>query len=393
MSNPKFSIVIPTRDRPATFRHTLATALAQPGDDYEIVVADNCGSPATRMIVDDAVTHGPRIVYLRSDEILPMGENWERGVRACSGEYVTVLGDDDGLLPSALQVARRVIAGTRVPILSWALHVYQWPDTITYWVANRLIVEFGNQLLWCNSRALLADFYGGRIEFGKLPLIYSSFVHRSIIDRARERYGGYFVPALVAPDISSGILNLCLCEKFVYSTRPLAIRGVSGKSTGAAQGARSFGGAQMDRYQQEERASLDEMIHASLIPSQNLHIVIASAKLKCRDAYFPGDPELRVDPMSLVREMLAYANVEPEDYDRNVADALALAAKIGMQVKDGEIPARQQVQTRRKWAGPLSSGQDVTRVMIDCDLARVFNVADAARLAEAAMTPFDTFGA
>ena len=102
MGTPRFSILIPTRDRPVTFRHTLATATSQPGDDYEVVVADNFGSPATRMIVDEYMARGRQIVYLRSDQALPMGENWERGLRACSGDYVTVLGDDDGLMPTAL---------------------------------------------------------------------------------------------------------------------------------------------------------------------------------------------------------------------------------------------------------------------------------------------------
>ena len=92
MGNPRFSILIPTRDRPATLRHTLATAISQPGDDYEVVVADNCGSPATKLVVDEAASRGRRIVYLRSDEPLTMGENWERGLSACSGDYVTVLG-------------------------------------------------------------------------------------------------------------------------------------------------------------------------------------------------------------------------------------------------------------------------------------------------------------
>jgi len=42
---------------------------------------------------------------LRSGEVLPIADNWERGLAACVGGYVTILGDDDGFLPSTLAMA------------------------------------------------------------------------------------------------------------------------------------------------------------------------------------------------------------------------------------------------------------------------------------------------
>ena len=78
MAQPKFSILIPTRDRPDTFRHTLQSVLNQAGDDFEIVVADNYSGPATADIVNEA--ESPRIKYFRTNEILPMTDNWELGL-------------------------------------------------------------------------------------------------------------------------------------------------------------------------------------------------------------------------------------------------------------------------------------------------------------------------
>src|SRR4051812_48847402 len=110
MATPRFSVLIPTRDRPTTFRSTLQTVIAQPGDDYEIVVADNCSGPETRVFVESLGL--PNVRYTRSDEVLPMAENWERGLELCTGEYVTVLGDDDGFLPSTLLMARKLVEAT-----------------------------------------------------------------------------------------------------------------------------------------------------------------------------------------------------------------------------------------------------------------------------------------
>lgn len=51
MLNPRFSIVIPTRERAETLWHTLRACLAQRFDSYEIVVCDNCSSAATKETV------------------------------------------------------------------------------------------------------------------------------------------------------------------------------------------------------------------------------------------------------------------------------------------------------------------------------------------------------
>ena len=144
-------ILVPTRDRPETLRHTLATLLSQPGDDYEVVVADNCGGPATRALVEALAA--PKLRYARCDEILPMADNWERGLSLCAGEYVTVLGDDDGLVMGALPIARTAIDAALPEILAWRPHVYWWPDTIVPWIRNLLILALGEGTLPCESRA------------------------------------------------------------------------------------------------------------------------------------------------------------------------------------------------------------------------------------------------
>ena len=49
--DPKFSILVPTRQRPDTLLATLATLIWQPGEDYEIVVADNFGDEDVAAVI------------------------------------------------------------------------------------------------------------------------------------------------------------------------------------------------------------------------------------------------------------------------------------------------------------------------------------------------------
>lgn len=387
MPEPKFSILIPTRDRPATLRHTLATVASQPGDDYEIVVADNFGGPDTRKVVEEV--GGAKVRHVRSDEILPMAVNWERGLQHCSGEYVTVLGDDDGFLPSTLDLARRAIAGTECEILAWHPHTYWWPDTIVYWSRNMLIVELAEEAMWIDCRPLLEGFYRGEVGFGMLPMIYSAFFHRGIIEEATRRYDGFFVPPDTAPDVASGILGLHIAERYVYSSRGLTIRGNSGKSNGTAQWARSLGAEQREIYFREERVGLKGIIHEALVPSPNLQIVIASAKLKCKERYFPADQALSVDLEQVLREMIGMLNFEPEAYDDNLSDVRALAAKLGIPLP--ELPEKIERARVASWGPHRTPEGAVPRIVVNCNLAGATNIAEAARIAEAMLPSAEQF--
>jgi glycosyltransferase involved in cell wall biosynthesis len=389
MTTPRFSILIPTRDRPATFRHTLATVVAQNGDDYEIVVADNCSGPETRRIVEEADARNIR--YTRSDEILPMAINWERGLQLCRGEYVTVLGDDDGFLPSTLDLARRAITASQCELISWHPHTYWWPDTIVFWTRNTLIVELAEDAMWLNSRPVLEDFYRGELGFGMLPMIYSAFFHRGIIEEAVRRYDGFFVPPDTAPDVASGILGLHLTERYIHSNRALTIRGNSGRSNGTAQWARSLGAKQREVYFREERVGLKGIIHEALVPSPNLTIVIASAKLKCREKYFPSDPALQIDLGRVLHEMIGMLNYEPEAYEDNLADIHALAAKLRIRLSPDDIPAKIEKRRVPGWGPHRTPEGAVPRIVVNCDIAGAHNIAEASRIADAMMPPVDQY--
>jgi glycosyltransferase involved in cell wall biosynthesis len=381
MSTPRFSILVPTRERPATLRHTLATLAEQPGDDYEIVVADNCGGPETRAIVE--ALDQRKLRYLRSDEVLPMSVNWERGLEQCAGEYVTVLGDDDGLVPGALDMARRLLDATQAEIASWSPHVYWWPDSIVPWSRNVLIMNMGDGLIQCGSRQVLREFYERKLSFSMLPQIYCGFFHRGIIEDARIRYDAFFTPPDAAPDIASAILGLHITEGYVYSMRPLSIRGNSGKSNGTAQWMRSLGAEARAAYFRDERKSLEAMTHPALVPSPALEIVIANAMLKCKDAYFPQDDALQVDLRKLLHDMLAGLNREPEAYDDNLRDAQALAAKLGVRLAPADIPAKQPIARKREWGPAVNDNKVIGQLGVNCDLAKAFNIAEAAQLVEA----------
>jgi glycosyltransferase involved in cell wall biosynthesis len=392
---PTFSILIPTRDRPATLRSTLMSVVTQIGNDFEVVIADNCSGPATSLLVDEFQKKYPFIRYICTEEVLPMAENWELGLKACQGAYITVLGDDDGFLPYTLVAIRKLIAMSGASVIAWEPHTYWWPDTIVYWNSNRIVIHLENSVIQVNSDSLLNQFFLGACSFSSLPMIYNSFVAKTVIDQCRERWGRYFVPHNLAPDVTSGIANLVVTESFVYSYRGLSIRGNSGKSNGTAQWARSLGAKQREIYFAEEKKTLAETMHPSLIASPNLNMIIANCKLYCRDFFFKGNESIKdIDLRSVVDAIIAQLNNEPAAYYENLADAKALADKIGYKLDLSNLP-EVAIESRRKFSGAMSgqglAAKVTSSVVVDGDMAGVFDIYAAGRLIESMLPPLDDF--
>ena len=137
-----YSIVIPTRERPDVLRFAIKTVLKQTRPNFELVIMDNCSPPATRAVVDEF--DDPRVRYFRSPERLSMSDNWERALEHVTGDYVTYLGDDDGLMPDAVEIAERFHRERPDLIVSWMPFVWMWPDALVEEQQNRALMHFGS---------------------------------------------------------------------------------------------------------------------------------------------------------------------------------------------------------------------------------------------------------
>jgi len=221
---------MPTYARADTLAHALRTVLEQTERDLEVVVQNNGNDPATRAVVD--ATGDPRVKHFHTDDVVSMVDNWERALDHCTGELITYIGDDDALLPDACEAVGRAVDLTGAEIVSSTPFLYLWPS---YWHPrrrNRLhaVLTFDCVLTRESTREWLQRFYAFETEYSQLPMIYNSFVSRSVVERVRDRYGKYFFGSL--PDVTSGIINAVEVESFVKVSRPLAIAGISGHSFG-----------------------------------------------------------------------------------------------------------------------------------------------------------------
>lgn len=284
MSNPKFTIVIPTRERCETLGPCIRTCIEQNYDNFQIVVSDNVSEDDTEEVVRSF--QDPRIRYLRTERRLSMTGNYEFALRHVDPGYFTIIGDDDGLMPGAVTKAASIIHETGTKALVSYVLEYDWPNHQIEKQRNRIFiprVSRGVEVLNSRNevRRLLASIQGGPgVSYSELATPYRNFISTEVV-QAASRNGRYFHS--ITPDVYAAFVNSFVLERFVRIDQPLAIEGVSGRSNGASQ---SFGlnKSEEKRYVQEAEADLP--FHPDLVYSPSIHLIVAEAFLQSK-ALFP----------------------------------------------------------------------------------------------------------
>lgn len=232
-----FSLIIPTRNRQEYARWAVKTALEHNSDCYEVIVVDN--SDDKNLIFESLANliNDKRLrVVESSNEILSMSNNWERGIKASRGEWVTFIGDDDVCDPAIVDFFPKLaLVAPDVENLQWEKVTYRWPDARDDW-PNKIAIPTGNQVLQLNPKEVLtaANTWNGTTRNpGYGASIYHGAFKRSLIDLLiKENKGKFFKYA--TPDFDAGYRSLILSKnQIAFSQRPFSIQGVSKKSNSA----------------------------------------------------------------------------------------------------------------------------------------------------------------
>lgn len=279
---PRFSIVMPTRDRSDLLAHALTTATAQTHADVEIVVSDNASSDHTREVAH--ATGDPRVRYVRSDTVLDQPDSWEFAVDHARGEWVTILGDDDGMVPSLLHRADRVIDDRDPRVVAWNEATYTHeafpPPHLEPGGENVLTIhpmsgEVREQPCGVQLRRFMS-----RREVPPVPGLVNALFHRSVLDRIRDRVGRLFP----APDPAVAVITAVLALEPSYTVidLPLGVKGLSGATI-------SIGLFHADREMHQTVNEFDRADLFTRVPLQSRTgaNLVAESQLRMKDVLEP----------------------------------------------------------------------------------------------------------
>ncbi len=115
---PGVSVVIPTYNRAGMLRAAVKSVLAQTVPVSEIAVVDDGSTDETPTVIDQLVTQGAPIIYLRGPHRNQRGTARNRGVEATGAPVVAFLDSDDLWLPE--RVERQLMGLASMPDAGFA---------------------------------------------------------------------------------------------------------------------------------------------------------------------------------------------------------------------------------------------------------------------------------
>lgn len=377
MATPRFSLVIPTRERADTLYFALRACLRQDFDDYEIVVCDNCSSPATRQVVEEIGS--PKITYHRAPEPLCMRDNWNLAYSLTRGKYVTYIGDDDSLMPFAFSTLSGLFARQNVQAIRWDSAIYSWPNIARDDLANHMQVPLTRKAERINGRKAIEEVLSGQAPATLLPNIYHGCVARDLLERIRATTGRVFES--FSCDTYSSFSVAYLAEEHLSLSAPLSISGFSASSNNISFSfLRSKNPVTKALRNDNDAAGLRLHPHIPDLPTG--FVCVADSFLRAKENVFPNEP-ITLDRRAMVERLLLSLPLDDIDewpgiereLRRSLSDDPALVSWF-----DKRIENFTPQPTPRDSYRPNLEGIHVQRLFLDASKYGVADIEGATRL-------------
>ena len=215
--SPKFSIVIPTRNRGYLVGDAIQSALSQEFDDFEVIVSNNSSEDDTEQVVNRLAD--PRLRYFRTASALGMPDSWEFAISQARGEWVLVLEDDNVASAYLLQEIAAAERDFNTEVVVWALYHYYTERAAASVFRNSYVsypVSMGATVQ--SSRDALGRLFR-LLPSENTPKMFNSACKATVIQKVRARLGRFFISP--APDFTACVAILGFIDSYVYLDRPL----------------------------------------------------------------------------------------------------------------------------------------------------------------------------
>lgn len=233
------SIIIPTKNRQEFATQTVRQILLSPEMDVQVVIQDNSDDNRLLKMLEEYNNDG-RLKYNYSPKVLSFVDNFSYAVENSDGEYICIIGDDDGINYEIFEMVRWAKANNIDAIKPATNNVYIWPNTgisnsnsrldSGYLMINKITANISIDHPKNELKKLL---HNGCQKYLTLNLVklYHGIVKKSKIEEVKDITGHYF--GGLSPDIYSAISLSIVTSKILCIDYPLTISGVCKKSGSA----------------------------------------------------------------------------------------------------------------------------------------------------------------
>ncbi|MCL1141560.1 glycosyltransferase family A protein [Shewanella gaetbuli] len=233
------SVVIPTKGRTEYAFKSIKYILSLKLSSLQIVVQDNNETDDLYGLLSEFI-ECENIIYNHTKTPLSFVDNFEEAISHATGEYITVIGDDDIINPEIINVLSVFSKFNIDSIVPSTNLFFLWPES---GVTNKVtsgnefftfsVKPFSGQLKYVNSRVELQKLLSnGGVDYlsYNIPRLYHGIVKKSLLDKIKSKYGRLFEG--LTPDIYIACLIAAESETCIRLDYPLTIPGAC-KSSGS----------------------------------------------------------------------------------------------------------------------------------------------------------------
>jgi len=257
------SIVIPTKNRQYYCLAAVKQILSLNESKIQICVQDN--SDSDFLGKELAALNTSNIVYHYHAGVLSFVDNFSEAISLASGNFVCMIGDDDGVLPNIIDAANYAQKHNLDGIIPGLNSVYFWPSPNPIRKGGEHGVLIINTIKDFKEKvnpqkAMVSLLKNGALDYASydLPRVYHGLVKKCIFDRIVTRTGKLFDG--LTPDIyMAGALSF-MCTNVIRTQYPITVSGIcptsgsadsaTGRHTGELKDAPHFRGH--DHYNWEK---------------------------------------------------------------------------------------------------------------------------------------------
>lgn len=351
--NLKISIIIPTRNRAEYLEHCIASCLLTDDPNIEVIVSNNNSADNTESVV--ASFQDSRLKYYNTGEDISMRANWEFGLKKSTGDYVVLIGDDDGFYKNGLDTLRHIIDKHEPDVITWRQISYFWPQKTgeKLGLLKLKLGTFFGPLEIRDARQMLKEYCSAKVtNYIKGANIYHGCVSRKVIDHVKTKSSTYFMA--FSPDVYAAIANLTASKKIYIINHRLSIGGMSKKSNG-------MGFSTRGKVTADQRNVMRDFLSLgskdSISPEVDFRIKIVSAhsySILNRINAQLMDNKLSIDHNAWRKSILKDINNYPESHVREAN--LILIQKLFAKLDPSyQLPTNIDFTTAEKAAGSWES--------------------------------------
>jgi len=233
------SILVPTRNRAEYALSAAKQILSIASDCIQVVISDNSNDKRLEKMLTPYFGD-KRLKYNYSPDTLSFVANFGIAVALAEGEYICVIGDDDGVNPEIVEITKWASNNNVKAIKPEVQAVYFWPDAISQ--SSKISLNNGCLIVSeISARVRVVDtsvelcklLKNGCRGYLSLDLVklYHGLVKKECMNEIQKLTGGYF--GGLSPDIYSAVALSILIPRIVCIDYPITIPGICSNSGSA----------------------------------------------------------------------------------------------------------------------------------------------------------------